>query len=62
MEEDYIDVGNWKRQYELALDRLEREPRVSDHNKSLLRRFVRDAAWGKTVERVDEKPAEAGAE
>ena len=49
MEEQYIDIANFKRQYENALRRLDDCDSVSAANKDLVRRFVRDAALGKTI-------------
>jgi integrase len=49
MEEEYIDISKAQRQYTLAVARLDKDSRISDHNKQLMRSFVRDAAIGKTV-------------
>ncbi|WP_428937505.1 tyrosine-type recombinase/integrase [Fontivita pretiosa] len=49
MEEKFIDIRNTNRAYELALARLKSDTHISQRNKDLILRFVRDAALGKTV-------------
>jgi len=49
MESEYIDIHNRVRGYEVALTKFRMNPRVSDRNKEIMIRFLRDAALGKTV-------------
>lgn len=49
MEEEYIDIAHSQRRYECAVTSFQNDPRVSDHNKELVRAFLRDAALGKTI-------------
>ena len=55
MEEEYIDIRNVKRTYDVALARLKADSNVSDHNKELIFSFIRDAMLGKTVHRRAKK-------
>ena len=48
MEDEYIDAGNEKARYVGALRQFQQDRRISDHNKEIVRRFLRDAALGKT--------------
>lgn len=49
MEEQYIDIRNTKGRLVSATRRFNEDAAVSDENKSLVNRFLRDAALGKTV-------------
>jgi len=49
MEEEYIDVGNKQHAYQRTLQRFQNVSQISNHNKHLILKFVRDAALGKTV-------------
>ncbi len=49
MENTYIDIADCKGQYERTLERFKNRTDVSDENKELILRFLRDAALGKTV-------------
>lgn len=49
MEEEYIDIANWKQRYVTTLERLDSDARISSRNRELIRSFLRDASLGKTV-------------
>ena len=49
MEEEYIDVRNTQKLYARILESFKNDPAVCDENKTLVCRFLRDAALGKTV-------------
>lgn len=49
MEEQYIDIRNMKQQLEVAIARLKADADISDRNKDLILKFLRDAQIGKTV-------------
>ena len=55
MADQYIETRNVKEQYQRALARFQADDQVSDHNKELLSRFLRDASLGKTVLRRAKK-------
>jgi site-specific recombinase XerD len=49
MEVPYIDVNHRQRAYERARERFLTDDRISEHNKALVQRYLRDCALGKTV-------------
>ena len=49
MEEVHIDTGNRQAQLERARARLQTSSSVSENNKTLILRYLRDAALGKTI-------------
>lgn len=49
MEIAFLDVHQYKRNYENALASLQQDQRISTHNRELVTTFCRDAALGKTV-------------
>ena len=49
MEEEYIDVQESQKNYERTLARFKKDPRISDQNRALVLKFIRDAAVGKTI-------------
>lgn len=49
MEEEFIDTRNTQQQFERAFARFKQDPTVSEHNKELVSKLIRDAALGKTV-------------
>ena len=49
MEDEYIDIANWKRRYTSTIVRLAHHSGISPRNRELVRSFLRDAALGKTV-------------
>ena len=55
MEEQYIDIRNMKQQLEVAIARLKADAEISDRNKELILKFLRDAQIGKTVKRKAKK-------
>jgi integrase len=49
MEEEYIELRDYQRDYENAITRLQNDGNIREKNKELVRVFLRDAALGKTV-------------
>ena len=49
MTSEFIDIANCKGQYERTLDKFKKRTDISDANKELVLRFLRDASLGKTV-------------
>ena len=49
MEEEYIDISNISKHYASATSQLLTNPKISDHNKQLVKSYLRDAALGKTI-------------
>ncbi len=49
MEEEYIDVQGSQKNYERTLARFKIDSKISDHNRTLVLKFIRDAAVSKTI-------------
>ena len=49
MEEQYIELRNTRCIYASTVAKLENDPAISPRNKELIRKFLRDAALGKTI-------------
>jgi integrase len=49
MEEQYIDIRNTQQTYENTVRRFKADGAISERNKEILLRFLRDAALGKTI-------------
>lgn len=47
--EQFIDIRNTARRYQSAHQRFFSNPDISDHNKELVRNYLRDASLGKTM-------------
>ncbi len=51
MESEYIDIHKSKQQFERSLTQFLADKTISDRNKEIVQRFLRDAALGKTPDK-----------
>jgi integrase len=49
MEDEFIELRDYQRDYERALDRYQNDADISKRNKEIVLSFIRDAALGKTI-------------